>query len=44
MEAGLTDHVWSIEELVELLEARECAAIAGGSMNRGPYRAVDELP
>ena len=26
MEAGLTDHVWSLEELVGLLEAKEVAA------------------
>lgn len=35
--AGLTDHVWSIEEMVGLLEDREQAAIDAGAMKRGPY-------
>jgi len=26
MEAGLTDHVWSLQELVELLELRQTGA------------------
>jgi hypothetical protein len=26
MEAGLADHVWSVEELVQVLESRELAA------------------
>lgn len=38
MEAGLTDHVWTLEELVGLLEAEEAARIAAGSMKRGKYR------
>lgn len=28
MQAGLTDHVWSLEELVGLLEAKEMTAVA----------------
>lgn len=38
MEAGLTDHVWSIAELVDLLEAKEQAAIEAGALKRGSYR------
>jgi hypothetical protein len=29
MEAGIADHVWTIEELVRLSEAKTQAAIAG---------------
>jgi hypothetical protein len=28
MEAGLTDHVWTIEELVEILESKELTMAA----------------
>ncbi len=38
MEAGLADHVWSLDELVGLLEAKEQAAIEAGSLKRGKYR------
>lgn len=38
MEAGLTDHVWGIEEFVALLEEKELAAIAAGALKRGTYR------
>lgn len=38
MQTGLTDHVWEMEELVALLEAKERAEIAGGAMKRGKYR------
>lgn len=38
MQAGLTDHVWTLEELVGILEEREAAAIAAGEMKRGPYK------
>jgi len=38
MAAGLTDHAWTIAEVVGLLEASERAEIAAGSMKRGPYR------
>jgi len=41
MESGLTDHVWTLEELVGILEKREQAAIAAGEMKRGTYRASD---
>lgn len=34
----LTDHVWGIDELVGLLEAKEQAAIEAGSLKRGEYR------
>jgi len=37
MEAGLADHVWTIDELVGILEAKEQAAIAAGALKRGPY-------
>lgn len=39
MQAGITDHVWEIEELVGLLESEEQAAIARGEMKRGKYKA-----
>lgn len=42
MQAGLTDHVWTLEELVGLLEAREAAAIAAGGMKRGAYRKTNQ--
>jgi len=38
MQAGLSDHVWEIEELVGLLEADEAKMIANGAMKRGKYR------
>jgi IS1 family transposase len=38
MQAGLTDHVWEIEELVGLLEADEAKAIQNGAMKRGSYQ------
>jgi hypothetical protein len=38
MQAGLTDHVWEIEELVGLLEAEERRMIESGEMKRGPYK------
>lgn len=44
MEAGLTDHVWELEELVALLERRECEAVAAGAFKRGAYRTGEELP
>jgi len=37
MEAGITDHVWKIDELVGLLEAKERAAIGTAENKRGPY-------
>jgi IS1 family transposase len=39
MEAGIASHVWEVEELAALLEAKELTAIEGGSMKRGKYRA-----
>lgn len=41
MEAGIADHVWEIEELVELLEAEERKQIELGAMKRGPYKKKD---
>jgi IS1 family transposase len=41
MEAGLTDHVWTLEELVGILAQDEAAKIAAGAMKRGPYRPKD---
>src|SRR5213078_1874054 len=38
MEAGLSDHVWELEELVGLMEARERAVIGTEANKRGPYR------
>lgn len=35
---GLTDHVWSIDELVGLLENQERAGTEAGAMKRGPYK------
>lgn len=43
MEAGLTDHVWEVEELVVLLEADEAKMIANGAMKRGAYRKKDSI-
>ncbi len=41
MAGGLADHVWSLEELIGLLEKREQAAIAAGALKRGHYRLKD---
>ncbi|HVZ94006.1 MAG TPA: IS1 family transposase [Phycisphaerales bacterium] len=38
MQAGLTDHVWEIEELVGLLEREEAAIVGTDANKRGPYR------
>jgi IS1 family transposase/lambda repressor-like predicted transcriptional regulator len=38
MEAGIADHVWTLEELVGLLEAEERAVIGTEKNRRGPYR------
>lgn len=37
MEAGLADHVWSVEELVGLLEQQEREAVEAGKLKRGAY-------
>lgn len=42
MQAGLSDHVWELDELVGLLEAEEAKMIANGAMKRGPYRKKAE--
>jgi len=38
MEAGVSDHVWEIEEIVGLLEKKEQRAILAGELTRGPYK------
>lgn len=38
MQAGLTDHVWELAELVALLEREERATIGTDANKRGPYR------
>lgn len=38
MESGLASHVWSIADLVGLLEKSEAKAIEAGALKRGPYR------
>lgn len=38
MAAGVADHVWTLDELVGLLEATERRAIADGALKRGSYR------
>jgi hypothetical protein len=38
MEAGVTDHVWTIPELVGILEAKEKAVIGTDDNKRGPYK------
>lgn len=38
MEAGLTDHVWTLEELIGLLEKAEQASIGRAENKRGPYK------
>lgn len=35
--AGIADHVWTVEEIVGLLDAKEAADIAAGSLKRGKY-------
>jgi hypothetical protein len=40
MEAGLTDHIWSVKELVSLLDQKlqiQAAALLTGMMLRGQY-------
>ena len=38
MEAGVSEHVWSVEEISALLDKKEQEAIEAGAMKRGPYR------
>lgn len=38
MEAGIADHVWTVEELVGILEAKEAAVIGTEANKRGPYK------
>ena len=38
MEAGLTDHLWELDDLVALLHNAEQEAIAAGAMKRGPCK------
>lgn len=38
MQAGLSDHVWELSELVTLLEKREMAIVGTDENKRGPYK------
>ena len=38
MAAGVTDHVWEIEDVIELLNAAERQAVADGDLKRGNYK------
>lgn len=38
LRCDLTDHVWSLDELVGLLESAENARIEAGALKRGPYK------
>ncbi len=38
MEAGVADHVWTLEEIIGLLDEQEQQAIAAGALKRGSYR------
>lgn len=38
MAAGISKHVWEVEEIVGLLEAEEQRAIEAGSLKRGSYK------
>lgn len=38
MQSGIADHVWSIPELVGILEAKEVAMIGTEANKRGPYQ------
>lgn len=38
VKVGLADHVWTIDELIGLLENQEQQAIEAGAMKRGSYR------
>jgi IS1 family transposase len=41
MAAGVTDHVWEIEDVIALLDAAEAEKIEAGSLKRGHYRPKD---
>ena len=38
MEAGVSDHLWSIEDIVGLLEEKEQVEIQAGALERGSYK------
>lgn len=38
MAAGISNHVWEIEEIVGLIEAEEQRAIENGDLKRGSYK------
>jgi IS1 family transposase len=38
MAAGLSDHVWEIEDVIAMLDAAERQAVADGDLKRGHYR------
>ena len=37
MEVGVSDHVWTLEEIIGLLDEKEQQAIAAGSLKSGSY-------
>ena len=41
MAAGVTDHVWEIEDVIALLNEAESAKIEAGALKRGSYRPKD---
>jgi hypothetical protein len=43
MQAGLTNRVWEIEDLVALVEEQELKAIECGEFKRGKYRVKNRL-
>jgi len=43
MQAGLSNHVWEIEDLAALVEAKELEAIEKGELRRGKYRPKNSL-
>ncbi len=38
MEAGVTDHVWDVEDIAALLEKKEQEAIKYGALKWGSYK------